>query len=97
MCGRLSPQIDDKIQIFPTAHWKNEFKIASDCRFDSVEWIFDLEQNPILEERGLIEMKKLSTEYDVKVNSLCCDYFMERLLFNVNEFDLNKNWPYFKN
>ncbi|NDB92814.1 MAG: sugar phosphate isomerase/epimerase [Nitrososphaeria archaeon] len=91
MCGRLSPQVDNKIQIFPTAHWKNEFKIASSCGFDSIEWIFDLQQNPILDEQGLNEMKDLSTEHNIQINSLCCDYFMERLLFNVSESELNKN------
>lgn len=96
MCGRLSPQIDNKIQIFPTVHWKNEFKAASSCGFDSIEWIFDLQQNPILEEQGLIEMKKLSAEYGVKINSLCCDYFMEKPLFNVSEFDLDKSLNIFQ-
>lgn len=90
MCGRLSPQIDNKIQIFPTTCWKNEFKVASSCGFDCIEWIFDLQKNPILDERGINEMKKLSIESNVQINSLCCDYFMERPLFNVSEFDLNK-------
>lgn len=89
MCGRLSPQIDNKIQIFPTSNWKNEFKTASECGFDSIEWIFDLQKNPILDEQGLHEMKKLSSESNIQINSICCDYFMEKLLFNVDEFELN--------
>ena len=91
MCGRLSPQVDNKIQIFPTNSWENEFQAASKCGFDSIEWIFDLQKNPILDEQGLTEMKKLSSKYNVQINSLCADYFMERLLFNVSESDLNKN------
>lgn len=87
MCGRLSPQIDNKIQIFPTSNWKNEFKTASECGFDSIEWIFDLQKNPILDEQGLHEMKKLSSESNIQINSICCDYFMEKLLFNVDEFE----------
>ena len=90
MCGRLSPQIDNKIQVFPTDYWKNEFKIASSCGFDSIEWVFDLQKNPILDEEGISEMKKLSVEHSVQISSICCDYFMEKLLFSVNEFELNK-------
>lgn len=91
MCGRLSPQIDDKTQLFPANSWKNEFEAASLCGFDSIEWIFDSQKNPILDEHGLNEMKKLSATFDVKINSLCCDYFMENLFFNVSEFELHKN------
>jgi hexulose-6-phosphate isomerase len=91
MCGRLSPQIDNKTQIFPTNSWKNEFHAASECGFDSIEWIFDLQKNPILDEQGLDEIRKLSAEHSVQINSLCADYFMEKLLFNVSESDLNKN------
>lgn len=91
MCGRLSPQINNKIQLFPIDSWANEFKIASMCGFDSIEWIFDLQKNPILDEYGLNEMKKLSNKFNVQINSICCDYFMEKFLFNVSESELSKN------
>jgi L-ribulose-5-phosphate 3-epimerase len=91
MCGRMSPQIDNKIQIFPASSWKNEFTAASECGFDSIEWIFDLQKNPVSDEQGLSEMKKLSAMHNVQINSLCADYFMEKLLFNVNESNLSKN------
>ena len=55
MCGRMSPQIDNKIQIFPASSWKNEFTAASECGFDSIEWIFDLQKNPILDEENVIK------------------------------------------
>lgn len=91
MCGRLSPQINDKIQLFPVDSWKGEFRAASTCGFDSIEWIFDLQKNPILDEHGLSEMKKLSDKFNVQINSICCDYFMENLLFDVNESELSKS------
>lgn len=91
MSGRLSPQTDNRIQSFPTESWKNEFKKAHDCGFDSIEWIFDLNPNPILYDDGLEEIKSLSKEYDVKVTTLCADYFMENMLFGVRKPDLKEN------
>ncbi|WP_268544114.1 sugar phosphate isomerase/epimerase family protein [Candidatus Nitrosotenuis cloacae] len=91
MSGRLSPQIDNKIQLFPVDTWEDEFRIASVCGFDSIEWIFDQQKNPILDEQGLSKMKELSNKFNVQINSICCDYFMEKLLFNVSEFELSLN------
>jgi L-ribulose-5-phosphate 3-epimerase len=91
MNGRLSPQINKQIQIFPTDFWKDEFQKAKKCGFDSIEWIFDLNPNPILQNNGLEEMKHLSKKYDVKINSLCADYFMVKKLVNVKKPDLEQN------
>lgn len=98
MGGRLSYSIENKIQSFPKKSWREEFEKASNCGFDLIEWIFDTtENNPILDDEKTKEMKNLSEKYNVAINSVCADYFMEKMLFNVNEFDLEKNFTVLKN
>ena len=41
MQGRLSEPQGEKIQAFPITSWQQEFKKASSCGFDVIEWIFD--------------------------------------------------------
>ncbi len=90
MSGRLSSPIDNNIQQFPSNSWKNEFKQANRLGFDSIEWIYDLiENNPIIQD--LDELKKLSVENNIKIDSVCADYFMKKKLFNVSEYDLSFN------
>ena len=61
MSGRLSSPFNGKIQSFPINTWKSEFKKASSCGFEVIEWIFDsIEKNPILDENGIKEIKSLS-------------------------------------
>lgn len=91
MNGRLSPQINNQIQAFPTNFWKNEFQKAKSCGFDAIEWIFDLNPNPILQNEGLEEIRSLSKKYDIMVTTLCADYFMQKMLFNVSKSDLEQN------
>ena len=92
MQGRLSNAIENQIQVFPKESWKKEFMVSKQIGFDSIEWIFDtIEKNPILDDEGIKEIKNISTKYDVKINSLCADYFMIFKLFDVSDFQLEKN------
>ena len=91
MNGRLSPQINNHIQFFPVNTWRDEFQLAHDCGFDSIEWVFDLNPNPILQSDGIHEIKSLSKKHDIQVTSVCADYFMQKMLFNVGENDLEQN------
>jgi len=92
MHGRLSEPINHKIQEFPIKTWKNEFEKASLYGFNSIEWIFDkYPKNPIMHMDGITEIKKISKQTDVKINSVLADYFMEEKLFNVSELNLEKN------
>lgn len=91
MSGRLSPQINNHIQAFPTNFWRDEFQKAKNCGFDSIEWIFDLNNNPIFHNEGLEEMKSLSKKYDVLISAVCADYFMQKMLFNVRKSDIKQN------
>lgn len=92
MEGRLSEPIENQIQAFPRNSWKSEFEKASNCGFELIEWIFDLyENNPILDCEQIKVIRMLSEAHHIKINSICADYFMEKKIFNVSEFDLERN------
>ncbi len=91
MGGRLSAQVDKQIQAFPVNSWKNEFKKAQDCGFDTIEWVFDLNPNPILNNEGIEEIIFLSKKHNVEITAVCADYFMEKMLFNVSKLELEQN------
>lgn len=98
MGGRLSYSINNKIQSFPEKSWRQEFEKASKCGFNLIEWIFDTSRNnPLLDDEKIQEMKNLSEKHHLTINSICADYFMEKMLFNVNEFELEKNLSVLKN
>ena len=91
MQGRLSPMINNQIQAFPNKYWENEFKIASENNIHSIEWVIDEYKNPITDETQIAHIKKLSTKYNVKINSICCDFFMNNLLFRISKEEQRKN------
>ena len=91
MQGRLSPKIDDRIQVFPKKYWKEEFKIASECNFDSIEWIVDEYENPMMNKEEIKEIEKISSEFNIKINSVCCDFFMSNLLFRISDKQQKEN------
>lgn len=92
MGGRLSESIGNRIQAFPKDSWEKEFETAHDCGFDLIEWVFDTyENNPIMIPDGIQKIKFLSAKHGIGINSVCADYFMERMLFNVGNYDLEKN------
>jgi len=92
MCGRLSRPIKNQIQSFPINSWKTEFEVASKIGFELIEWVFDKTvPNPILDDDGIKEIKNLTDKFQIKINSVCADYFMTNKIFNVSEFNLRKN------
>jgi L-ribulose-5-phosphate 3-epimerase len=92
MQGRFSNQYKNKIQNFPKNNWKKEFEYASNSKFEIIEWIFDeIEPNPILNSEGVNEINELMKKYDVKINSICADYFMIKKLFNESQVEIKKN------
>ena len=87
MQGRLSPRVDGKIQAFPKNNWKNEFKLAKEIGFSSIEWILEnpLVENPLLSKDGLIQINDVIEESNVKIDFICADIFMEEpILDNTN-------------
>ena len=92
MQGRLSEMYENKIQSFPSQSWKEEFKIASNCGLEIIEWIFDeIQPNPILTDEGIIEIKLLMEKNNISINAICADYFMTKKLFNESKSELEKN------
>lgn len=92
MQGRLSAPIANKIQSFPVGVWKDEFKEAAACNFRCIEWIFDCyNENPLMDDSQISEIKSLSSKYDIKINSVCADYFMEKKIFNESPEAIEKN------
>lgn len=88
MQGRLSPPLGDNAQYFPEDRWREEFSLASDCGFDTIEWLYDLETkdgNPILDPAGLTEIEALSDANAVTVASVCADYFKDHSLANPDD------------
>lgn len=80
MQGRLSPAIDGKIQDFPSKTWKEEFQLAQEIGFEVIEWVIvadSLDKNPVFNISGRKEIKSLQAEFNIDVQSVCCDCFMD--------------------
>ncbi len=86
MQGRLSPMVDDKIQAFPWAHWREEFQIAEACGFHLMEWTLDQErlfENPLMTKEGQSDIQKLCRRYHMCIQSLTGDCFMQAPFWKV--------------
>ena len=91
MQGRLSKPINNTIQAFPEKSWIEEFELGKKISINSIEWIFDTyEKNPIMEKQ-INEINNYISKFQVKVNSICADYFMINKLFNESEQNIKKN------
>jgi L-ribulose-5-phosphate 3-epimerase len=80
MQGRLVPKYMGRYQAHPKDFWRDEFRIASDFGLDSIEFILDYndaDENPLLTQDGIDEIKAVVDETGVEVKSICADYFME--------------------
>lgn len=89
MQGRLTPQLNNRIQFFPWSNWKSEFKLASK-KIDLIEWTiddFNISQNPIFFEKSLI--LSLSKKYNIKIESVTCDFLMENPFYKKGKTDID--------
>lgn len=80
MQGRLSPQVDGKIQAFPWTHWREEFPEAQRLGLGLMEWTLDherLAENPLMTREGRREIAALSGGHGVRVSALTGDLFMQ--------------------
>ena len=80
MQGRLSPQVDGKIQAFPFSCWQGEFASAERSGFSLMEWTLDqdnLYANPLLTTAGQNEIRKLCESHGIMISSLTGDCFMQ--------------------
>ena len=91
MLGRLSQPINKSIQAFPVNTWETEFKIAKEIGFKKIEWIFDSQENPLMSDSGIIKINEHSRIFDIEIDSVCADYFMEKKLFSESTTNLQNN------
>ena len=90
MQGRLSSLVDGKIQAFPWDNWEAEFELAQYAGFDLMEWTIDQEglyENPLMTIAGRDRIRKLSSQFGIKINSVTADCFMQAPFWK----DHNKN------
>jgi len=91
MQGRLVPPTEGRFQSFPRTRWAEEFTLAAEAGLASIEWIYDLfgaDDNPLADDAGLSRMQRLCDDGDVKVVSMCADYFMDLPLVRVDGDEL---------
>ena len=90
MQGRLSKPIHNMIQAFPEDTWEKEFEIAKEIGLNCIEWIFDTYgKNPIMDK--IDQINDLRSKFNIEINSVCADYFMENKLFDELETNIEKN------
>lgn len=80
MQGRLSPQIDGKIQAFPWPYWQEEFRSSSSIGLRLMEWTLDQDrifENPLMTDDGRRTIRALSRQNGVNIPSLTGDCFMQ--------------------
>ena len=88
MQGRLSPQVDGKIQAFPWDHWRDEFAAAQALGIGLMEWTLDhdrLAENPLMTPAGQAEIGALSRAHGVHIVSLTGDIFMQMPFWRVTD------------
>ena len=93
MQGRLSPAVGGRIQAYPSTSWQREFIDAAVIGFDSIEWIIEspIEQNAVMNSRGIKCIKKIMAESKVNIKFLIADYFMESPLVRMSSITKSKN------
>lgn len=80
MQGRLSPQIDGKIQAFPWPYWQDEFALAASIGLRLMEWTLDQDrifENPLMTDDGRRSIRALCDRHGVSIPSLTGDCFMQ--------------------
>jgi len=93
MQGRLVPPTDERIQCFPRNRWADEFELAAQAGLDCIEWIYDLygaDVNPIATDSGVETLRDLSDRHNVKILSICADYFMDKPLLRASQLELEQ-------
>jgi len=91
MQGRLSKQINGKIQAFPWKTWKEEFTIAKNLGFSTIQFIIedpDHKNNPLLTDHGNSEICEVVSKTGVTIDHICADYFMQNPIIRASSKDL---------
>ena len=88
MQGRLSKSISGKIQEFPVSTWRDEFHKAHKLGLKKIEWTIDFieyKNNPIFLKTNQLEVTELMSKFNVKVDSITLDNFVEAPIHKINE------------
>lgn len=86
MQGRLSPAPQGRPQAFPWQTWAHEFSDARAAGFDHIEWLVTAERandNPLLTDAGIADIRDLVATTGVGVASICADCFIPLPLVRV--------------
>jgi hexulose-6-phosphate isomerase len=96
MQGRLSPQIDGKIQAYPADTWQKEFEIAKEIGYAAIEWIVEkpVETNALMTDSGKSVIKKVIASTGVRIDYVCADIFMQQPLVRMTEDTKSQNKKY---
>ena len=95
MQGRLVKSEKPKlIQSFPWKNWKKEFYLADKNKIRILEWTIDYEkfnQNPLINKKSLPIIKKLKKKYNININSVTCDFYMQKPYIKAKTKKLKNN------
>ena len=94
MQGRLLPKYQGRYQAHPLGYWEKEFPIASKLGLDSIEFILDFnnaEENPLLASGGIESIQRAEQNSNIKVRSICADYFMEAPIYSEDIITVDKS------
>jgi sugar phosphate isomerase/epimerase len=93
MQGRLlESENTNFIQYFPSNNWKQELLLAKKNKLNTMEWTVNLEnikKNPIYRTDLLFEAIKIIKKYKILVNSVTCDFFMQKPFFKSKKKKLS--------
>jgi len=91
MQGRLFRSENKKfVQYFPSKTWKKEIHLGKKNSFHLMEWTANLEnikKNPVYNLKLANKAKKIIKNCNLKVNSLTCDFFMQKPFFKFSNKD----------
>ena len=93
MQGRLSPPVNEKVQVFPWNSWEEEFFQAKEIGLELIDWIVEadrLYENPLLTEQGAKRIKDLVPQTGVRIGAVCADYFMDCPLVRCSPSELKE-------
>jgi len=94
MQGRLSKIRNNRIQSFPWGVWEDEFSCAFDIDLTKMEWTIDsenFEENPLIAPSGSSKIIDLASKFDIEINTVTCDYFMENPPWKTNLTQVKEN------
>ena len=85
MQGRLVPsEKKERIQYFPEKNWKKEILLAKKNNYKLMEWTINIEnikKNPLFIKSEINGLKKYLKQNELKVESVTCDFFMQKPFF----------------